>query len=85
MDNVRLANKDDMGVFVISVFDKGGGVYAPSYLCREFTLPDMKPMGYGARWLWYHDTHFRGGGGGGNNDAVNGKNTYHRWWCRTAK
>ena len=52
--NVRLAHEHDMGVFVISAFDKGGRAYAPSYLCRELTLPKMEPMEYAASWLWHH-------------------------------
>ena len=55
LGNVRLAHEHDMGVFVISVFDKGGRLYAPSHLCRELTLPEMEPMEYGAAWLWHHD------------------------------
>ncbi len=45
--NIRLAHKHDMGVFVISPFDKGGRVYAPSHLSRELMLPEMEPMEYG--------------------------------------
>ena len=36
--NIRLAHKHDMGVFIISPYDKGGKVYAPSHLCRELTF-----------------------------------------------
>lgn len=45
--NIRLAHKHDMGVFIISPYDKGGKVYAPSHLCRELMLPEMEPMEYG--------------------------------------
>ena len=55
LGNVRLARERDMGVFVISAFDKGGRLYAPSHLVRELTLPEMEPMEYGASWLWHHD------------------------------
>ena len=60
-----------MGVFVISAFDKGGRLYAPSYLSRELTLPEMEPMEYGAAWLWHHhDVHRRGGEEGVVDDAT---------------
>ncbi len=57
LDNIRLAHKHDMGVFIISPYDKGGRVYAPSHLTRELTLPDLEPMDYASFWLWYHDKH----------------------------
>mmetsp|Transcript_18676 Transcript_18676/g.37087 ORF Transcript_18676/g.37087 Transcript_18676/m.37087 type:complete len:640 (-) Transcript_18676:54-1973(-) len=57
LDNIRLAHKHDMGVFIISPYDKGGRVYAPSHLTRELTLPDLEPMEYASLWLWYHDKH----------------------------
>lgn len=61
LGNVRLAHELDMGVFVISPFDKGGRLYAPSHLIRELTLPEMEPMEYGAAWLWHHNDHCRRG------------------------
>ena len=60
LGNVRLARERDMGVFVISAFDKGGRLYAPSHLVRELTLPEMEPMEYGASWLWHHHRHHHG-------------------------
>ena len=47
LSNIRLAHKHDMGVFIISPYDKGGRVYAPSHLCRELMLPEIEPMEYG--------------------------------------
>lgn len=47
LDNIRLANEHDMGVFIISPYDKGGRLYAPSHLSRELMLPEMEPMQYG--------------------------------------
>lgn len=47
LSNIRLAHKHDMGVFIISPYDKGGRVFAPSNLCRELMLPEMEPMEYG--------------------------------------
>lgn len=57
LENIRLAKKHDMGVFIISSFDKGGRLYGPSNLLRELTLPEMEPMEFGALWLWYHKDH----------------------------
>lgn len=34
-------------VFIISPYDKGGRLYAPSHLSRELMLPEMEPMEYG--------------------------------------
>ena len=47
LENLRLAHKHDMGVFIISAYDKGGRVYAPSHQTRELTLPNLEPMEYG--------------------------------------
>mmetsp|Transcript_9178 Transcript_9178/g.13074 ORF Transcript_9178/g.13074 Transcript_9178/m.13074 type:complete len:621 (-) Transcript_9178:4115-5977(-) len=57
LSNVRLAKQKDMGVFIISAFDKGGRLYAPSNKLRDITLPDMEPMAYGAIWIWQHHIH----------------------------
>lgn len=55
--NIELMNEKDMGVFVISAFDKGGKVYQPSNKLRTLTLPEMEPMAFGTSWLWTHDKH----------------------------
>jgi predicted aldo/keto reductase-like oxidoreductase len=55
LGNVRLANEKDMGVFVISPYDKGGAVYAPSKKLLSLTLPEMEPMAFGSAWLWNHN------------------------------
>ena len=60
LDNIRLAHKHDMGVFIISPYDKGGRLYAPSHLLRELMLPEMEPIQYGSSWLWYHEKHSKG-------------------------
>lgn len=56
-ENVRLARERDMGLFIISPFDKGGRLYAPSHLLRQLTLPEMEPLEYGCMWLWHHHDH----------------------------
>ena len=55
--NIRLAQKHDMGIFIISPYDKGGRLYAPSNLAREIMLPDLEPMEYGSLWLWNKGAH----------------------------
>lgn len=57
LSNIRLANKKDMGVFIISAYDKGGRLYAPSNKLRSLCLPDMEPITYGSIWLWHHALH----------------------------
>lgn len=53
--NVELARSKDMGVFIISPYDKGGRLYTPSVKLRELTLPEFEPMTFGSLWLWqYH-------------------------------
>eukprot|EP00571_Detonula_confervacea_P012771 CAMPEP_0172300094 /NCGR_PEP_ID=MMETSP1058-20130122/2273_1 /TAXON_ID=83371 /ORGANISM="Detonula confervacea, Strain CCMP 353" /LENGTH=629 /DNA_ID=CAMNT_0013009785 /DNA_START=6 /DNA_END=1895 /DNA_ORIENTATION=+ len=61
LDNIQLAHKHDMGVFIISAYDKGGRMYTPSHLSRELMLPEMEPMEYGSLWLWYHGKNCQGG------------------------
>jgi predicted aldo/keto reductase-like oxidoreductase len=55
LDNVRLMKEKDMGVFVISPYDKGGKLYAPSKTLRSLTLPDLEPIQYGPLWLMSHE------------------------------
>lgn len=57
LGNIKLLNEKDMGVFVISAYDKGGKVYQPSNKLRSLTLPDMEPIAFGTAWLWTHDKH----------------------------
>eukprot|EP00980_Cylindrotheca_fusiformis_P015231 scaffold4226_cov174-Cylindrotheca_fusiformis.AAC.1 len=54
LSNVRLCHEKDMGVFIISIYDKGGRLYAPSNKLRDLCLPDMEPMTYGSVWMWQH-------------------------------
>ena len=51
---VRLMKEKDMGIFVISPYDKGGRLYAPSKKLRSLTLPEFEPMTYGSMWLFGH-------------------------------
>eukprot|EP00581_Thalassiosira_minuscula_P012620 CAMPEP_0183732296 /NCGR_PEP_ID=MMETSP0737-20130205/38101_1 /TAXON_ID=385413 /ORGANISM="Thalassiosira miniscula, Strain CCMP1093" /LENGTH=654 /DNA_ID=CAMNT_0025965273 /DNA_START=28 /DNA_END=1992 /DNA_ORIENTATION=+ len=60
LDNIRLAHEHDMGVFIISPYDKGGRLYTPSHLSRELMLPEMEPMEYGSAWIWHHEKHIQG-------------------------
>uniref|UniRef100_A0A7S2R028 NADP-dependent oxidoreductase domain-containing protein n=1 Tax=Eucampia antarctica TaxID=49252 RepID=A0A7S2R028_9STRA len=54
LQNIRLMNEKNMGVFIISPYDKGGRLYAPSRKLRSLTLPDLEPLAYGSSWLWNH-------------------------------
>lgn len=54
LDCVRLLKEKDMGVFIISPYDKGGRLYAPSKKLRSLTLPDLEPINYGSLFLWHH-------------------------------
>jgi len=55
LENVRLCHEKDMGMFIISPFDKGGRLYAPSIGLRDITLPEMEPLNFGASWFWLHN------------------------------
>ncbi len=52
---VNLMNEKDMGVFIISPYDKGGRLYAPSRKLRSLTLPDLDPIKFHSLWLFNHD------------------------------
>jgi hypothetical protein len=65
LQNVIEAAKRNMGVFVISPFDKGGALYAPSRRLRSLCLPDLEPLEFGALWLWQHAVHGGAHGSGG--------------------
>ena len=54
LEVIRLLNKMDLGVFIISAFDKGGMLYAPSKKLRSLTLPDLEPIAFGSHFLWQH-------------------------------
>jgi len=54
-DIVELMNKKDMGVFIISPYDKAGRLYAPSRKLRSLTLPDLEPMQYESAFYFLHD------------------------------
>lgn len=54
MDCVKLLQDKGMGIFIISPFDKGGRLYAPSRKLRSLTLPEFEPMEFGSQWIWNH-------------------------------
>jgi hypothetical protein len=54
LDCVKLLHDKNMGIFVISPFDKGGRLYTPSHQLRSLTLPDMEPMSFASYWTWNH-------------------------------
>jgi predicted aldo/keto reductase-like oxidoreductase len=47
LNNIRLLKEKDMGVFIISAYDKGGKLYEPSNKLRSLTLPDLEPLAFG--------------------------------------
>jgi predicted aldo/keto reductase-like oxidoreductase len=53
LDNARLMKDKDMGLFIISPYDKGGKLYAPSKKLRSLTLPDLEPIQYGSLWCFH--------------------------------
>jgi len=53
---IKLAKEYGMGVFIISPYDKGGRVYAPSHKLSLLTYPDFEPITYASLWLWNHKT-----------------------------
>ncbi len=55
LENVRLMKEKDMGMFIISAYDKGGKLYAPSKKLRSLTLPELEPIQFGSLWLWAHE------------------------------
>jgi hypothetical protein len=54
LDCIKLLVEKDIGRFIISPFDKGGRLYAPSQKLCSLTLPDMEPMTFQSLWLWNH-------------------------------
>lgn len=52
---IKMMQERDMGIFIISPFDKGGALYKPSKKLRSLTLPDMEPINFGMNWIWNHD------------------------------
>jgi len=55
LENIKLMKEKDMGVFIISPYDKGGRLYAPSKKLRSLTLPDLEPIRFGSLWFWSHE------------------------------
>jgi predicted aldo/keto reductase-like oxidoreductase len=54
LECIRLLQEKRMGIFIISPFDKGGRLYAPSKKLVSLTLPEMDPMRFQSYWLWNH-------------------------------
>lgn len=54
MDCVKLLQEKGMGIFIISPYDKGGMLYAPSRKLRSLILPEFEPMAFGSQWIWNH-------------------------------
>jgi predicted aldo/keto reductase-like oxidoreductase len=63
LDNVKLLKEKDIGTFIISPYDKGGRMYAPSKKLRSLTLPEMEPMTFSSLWLWNHHRIYDENGG----------------------
>jgi len=55
LENMRLMKDRDMGIFIISAYDKGGRLYAPSKKLRSLSLPELEPIEFGSLWLWFHE------------------------------
>jgi predicted aldo/keto reductase-like oxidoreductase len=60
LDAVKLLGQKDIGCFIISPFDKGGRLYAPSRKLCSLTLPEMEPMTFKSLWLWNHHRIYQG-------------------------
>jgi predicted aldo/keto reductase-like oxidoreductase len=54
MNCIKLMEEKGMGIFIISPYDKGGRLYAPSRKLRSMTLPEFEPIEFGSQWLWNH-------------------------------
>ena len=54
IDAVELLKQKQMGTFIISPFDKGGRLYAPSHKLCSLTLPEMEPIMFQSLWTWNH-------------------------------
>jgi len=57
LSNIQLCNEHDMGVFIISPYDKGGALYKPSRKLVSLCKPELEPTHFGSLWLWHHDKH----------------------------
>mmetsp|Transcript_8862 Transcript_8862/g.25266 ORF Transcript_8862/g.25266 Transcript_8862/m.25266 type:complete len:520 (-) Transcript_8862:436-1995(-) len=52
---MRAAHKHDMGVFIISPYDKGGMLYKPSAKFTKLVGPDLDPIAFNSLFLWRHE------------------------------
>mmetsp|Transcript_13604 Transcript_13604/g.17735 ORF Transcript_13604/g.17735 Transcript_13604/m.17735 type:complete len:534 (+) Transcript_13604:49-1650(+) len=55
LDAIVAAQKQDMGVFIISAADKGGMLYKPSKTFNNACMPEATPIAFNHLWLWNHD------------------------------
>jgi uncharacterized protein len=53
LDAIVAAQKQDMGVFIISATDKGGALYEPPQKLFRACLP-LTPIAFNNLWLWSH-------------------------------
>ena len=64
LECIKLLVEKDIGRFIISPFDKGGRLYAPSKKLCSLILPEMEPMTFQSLWLWNHHRLY-------NNESIN--------------
>ena len=55
LEAIELLHSKNMGIFIISPYDKGGALYSPSRKLRNICAPEAEPMVYQSWWLWNHD------------------------------
>jgi uncharacterized protein len=73
IDAIQLLEERDMGKFIISPFDKGGRLYAPSRQLCSTTFPDMEPMTFQSLWIWNHHHLVNGGNCSSSDNSENGR------------
>lgn len=59
LQNIVAANKQNMGVFIISPGDKAGKLFVPSNKLTELCMPDLEPLQFNALWLIEHSSVFK--------------------------
>lgn len=53
-DAIKLLHEKKMGIFIISPYDKGGALYAPSRGLRRLCMPEAEPITFQSWWAWNH-------------------------------